>query len=41
MQYSPADEDLKCIYYGYVGGLNKTPAKIEENDFEYWKNHAD
>lgn len=41
MRYSPADEDLKCIYCGYTGGLDKTPVEIEENDFEYWKNHAD
>lgn len=41
MQYSPADEDLKCIYCGYTGGLDKTPVEIEENDFEYWKNRAD
>ncbi|MDD3738667.1 MAG: hypothetical protein PHP31_05175 [Lentimicrobiaceae bacterium] len=41
MQYSPADEDLKCLYCGYKGGLDKTPVQIEENDFEYWKNRAD
>lgn len=41
MQYSSADEDLKCIYCGNTGGLDKTPAKIKENDFEYWKNRAD
>lgn len=41
MQYSPADEDLKCMYCGYTGGLDKTPIEIEENDFEYWKNRAD
>lgn len=41
MQYSPADEDLKCIYCGYTGGLDKTPVEIEENDFEHWKNRAD
>lgn len=41
MEYSPADEDLKCIYCGYTGGLDKTPIEIEENDFEYWKDNAD
>ncbi len=41
MQYSPADEDLKCIYCGSTGGLDKTPVEIAENDFEYWKNRAD
>ena len=41
MQYSPADEDLKCIYCGYTGGLDKTPVEIMENDFEQWKNRAD
>ncbi len=41
MQYSPAEEDLKCLYCGYVGGLDKTPVEIQENDFEYWKNRAE
>lgn len=41
MKYSPADEDLKCIYCGYTEGLDKTPVEIVENDFEYWKDHAD
>lgn len=40
MQYSPADGDLKCLYCGYVGGLDKTPVKIKENDFEHWNNRA-
>lgn len=41
MQYSPANEDLKCVYCGYVAQLDHTAAEIEENDFNYWKDRAD
>lgn len=41
MQYSPADEDLKCLYCGNVSELDKTPVEIRENDFLYWKEKAD
>ena len=40
MQYSPADEDLKCVYCGKSAELDKTAAEIEENDFNYWKDRA-
>ena len=33
MQYSPADEDLKCVYCGKSAELDKTAAEIEENDY--------
>ncbi len=41
MQYSPADEDLKCVYCGYVAKLDHAAAEIKENDFNLWKNRAD
>ena len=41
MQYSPADNDLKCIYCGLSSELDHTAVEIEENDFDYWKDHAD
>ena len=41
MQYSPADKDLKCIYCGLSSELDHTAVEIEENDFDYWKDHAD
>ena len=41
MQYSPAKENLKCIYCGNITELDKTAAEIEENDFLYWKDRAD
>ena len=41
MQYSPADENLKCLYCGKITELDKTAAEIEENDFHYWKDRAD
>ena len=40
MQYSPADKDLKCIYCGLSSKLDHTATKIEENNFEYWKDRA-
>ena len=41
MQYSPADENLKCVYCGKITDLDKTAAEIVENDFLYWKDRAD
>ena len=41
MQYSPADEDLKCVYCGYVSELDHAAAEIKENDFNHWKDRAD
>jgi len=41
MQYSPADEDLKCVYCGKSADLDQTAAEIKENDFNYWKDRAD
>jgi len=41
MQYSPAAENLKCLYCGVIIDLDKTAATIEENDFLYWKDRAD
>lgn len=41
VQYSPSDENLKCIYCGLVSDLDKTLADIVENDFLYWKKMAD
>lgn len=41
MHYSPADENLKCIYCGMIAELNKTTAEIKGNDFYYWKDKAD
>ena len=41
MEYSPAAENLKCKYCGNITELDKTAAKIEENDFLYWKDRAD
>ncbi len=41
MLYSPADEDLKCVYCGYTTALDHTAAEIEENDFNQWKDRAD
>ncbi len=41
MQYSPADEDLKCVYCGKIVDLDQTAAEIKENDFNYWKDRAD
>ena len=41
MQYSPAAENLKCLYCGVITDLDKTAAIIEENDFLYWKDRAD
>ena len=41
VEYSPAAENLKCKYCGNITELDKTAAKIEENDFLYWKDRAD
>jgi len=41
MQYSPAEENLKCAYCGLITELDKTAAEIKENDFLYWKDKAD
>ena len=41
MQYSPVDEDLKCVYCGKKAELDQTAAEIEENDFNHWKDRAD
>lgn len=41
MEYSPADENLKCVYCGYISDLDQTAAEIEENDFNHWKDRAD
>jgi ribosomal protein S27E len=41
MQYSPADENLKCVYCGGTTELDKTPVEIHENDFLEWKERAD
>ena len=41
MQYSPADEDLKCVYCGYIAELDLAAAEIKENDFNHWKDRAD
>ena len=40
MQYSPAAENLKCVYCGNITELDKTAAQIVENDFLYWKDRA-
>ena len=40
MQYSPAAENLKCVYCGNIVELDKTAAEIKENDFLYWKDRA-
>jgi DNA-directed RNA polymerase subunit RPC12/RpoP len=40
MQYSPDDENLKCVYCGSITDLDKTAAQIVENDFLYWKDRA-
>ena len=41
MEYSPADENLKCVYCGQISDLDHTAAEIEENDFNHWKDRAD
>ena len=41
MHYSPAEENLKCLYCGNITELDKTAAEIKENDFLYWKDRAD
>ena len=41
MHYSPSDENLKCVYCGYISELNHTAAEIEENDFNHWKDRAE
>ena len=41
MEYSPADENLKCVYCGYISDLDHSAAEIEENDFAHWKDRAD
>jgi LSD1 subclass zinc finger protein len=41
MEYSPAAENLKCKYCGAITELDKTAAKIVENDFLYWKDRSD
>ena len=41
MQYSPADEDLKCVYCGHSAELDHTAAEIKENDFNHWKDRAE
>lgn len=41
MQYSPADEDLKCVNCGNIVELDHTIAEIKENDFNQWKDLAD
>ena len=41
MRYSPADEDLKCVYCGHTAELDHTAAVIKENDFNHWKDRAD
>lgn len=38
--YSPADENLKCVYCGSITELDKTAAQIKENDFNIWKLRA-
>jgi len=40
MQYSPAKENLKCLFCGSITDLDKTAAEIIENDFNYWKDRA-
>lgn len=40
-QYSPEDENMKCIYCGLVSIMDKTAAETKSNDFEYWKRLAD
>jgi hypothetical protein len=40
MQYSPDDENLKCVYCGCITDWDKTAAPIVENDFLYWKDRA-
>ncbi len=40
-QYSPAEQNLKCLYCGAITELDKTAAEIQENDFVHWKNRAD
>lgn len=39
--YSPADQNLKCVYCGQITELDKTAAEIKENDFNHWKDRAD
>lgn len=41
MEYSPADENLKCVYCGQISDLDHKAAEIEENDFNHWKDRAD
>ena len=41
MHYSPAEENLGCLYCRHSIELDKTAAEIEENDFAYWKDRAD
>ena len=40
MHYSPDEENLKCVYCGSIVDLDKTAARITENDFLYWKDRA-
>lgn len=37
MEYSPGDENLKCVYCGQISELDHSPAEIKENSFEEWK----
>ncbi len=40
MQYSPQDQNLKCIYCGSISELEKTPVEIKENSYEKWESIA-
>ena len=40
MHYSPADENLKCVYCGRIDELDQTAAEIKGNDFNHWKDRA-
>lgn len=40
MQYSPQEQNLKCIYCGSISKLEKTPVEIKENSYERWKDIA-
>jgi ribosomal protein L37E len=40
MHYSPATENLQCLYCSSVKEIEKTVAVMEGKDFEYWQSRA-
>ncbi len=40
-EFSPKDQTLKCVYCGSSTELDLAPAKVKENDFDYWSARSD